>query len=185
MCHCVWGRTEIETVNPTWASSPCSPPTSLEEDPEVVYTKQASSLKSNCVYSEVRDGSQTMRVRILFTLTPELNCSYGWVVKWTAGLALEQLRKFNPSSVSLPPSPDALAFLQSQLENVEVDRHTEVDRHAEEEFHLTSEKLRGEEIDWRKSENRASERTGFAARSWTRAIKEVDFRLRYQSGPLS
>jgi len=59
-------------------------------------------------------------------------------VNWTACLALEtQLRdiiKFNPSSVSPPPpSPDALAFLRSQLANVEVDRH------AEEEFHRTSE----------------------------------------------
>ena len=84
------------------------------------------------------------------------------VVNWTACLALEtQLRdiiKFNPSSVSPSPSPDALAFLRNQLENVEVDEH------AEEEFHRTSEQLRAEEIDWRKSRNRAFRRVGFAAR---------------------
>lgn len=83
-------------------------------------------------------------------------------VNWTACLALEtQLRdiiKFKPSSVSPPPSPDVLAFLRSQLENVKVDKH------AEEECHRISEKLRGEEIEWRKSGNRASERAGFAAR---------------------
>jgi hypothetical protein len=84
---------------------------------------------------------------------------------------LRNIIKFNPSSVSLPPSPDALAFLQSQVENVKVNRH------AEEDFYSTSKKLRGEEIDWHNSGNRLTERAGFAIK--------VDFRLRYQSGPLS
>jgi hypothetical protein len=69
--------------------------------------------------------------------------------------------------VSVPPwSPEAVAFLRSQLENVEVDKH------VTEEFHHTSKELKGKEKEWDKWAHMA----GFAWRR-TSAIKQVNLRL--------